>query len=302
MNAISGGDDVVSRVDNYRAAFRAHQFDFDSELLRLDGLDSLPQLSQVSLETPLIELGGPLAPGWLATGRDEVRAILGDPKRFSSHPPADSEEESIQQIMAGNLLVLDPPEHTRLRRMLAPEFTVRTMRRLSPLVDNIVAERLDVLEAVGPPADLIRHFAGPVAGLVSCALVGIPSDDRYMLAHHIDVLADRRHSAKQTASAETAYVDYMRRLVSHKRLDPGEDLLSRLICKYGSNISDEELAGIGAIFMRSGLDNIGGMLGLGTLALLEHPDQLTLIRNRPEVIDQAVEELIRYKTCPSRAR
>jgi cytochrome P450 len=291
-NAISDGGDVVSRVDTIRTAFRTHQF--DSEILRRDGLDPLPQMSRVSLKTPLIELAGPLAPAWLATGRDEVRTILGDPKRFSSHPPADSEEESIQQIAAGNLLQYDPPEHTRLRRMLAPEFTVQKMRRLAPLVENIVAERLDLLEAVGPPADLIRHFAWPVAALVSCALIGIPCDDRYMLAHNLNITSDGRRSGKQAASAAKAYEDYMRRLVSQKRLDPGQDLLSRLIRKYGSKISDKELAGIGSNFVRSGLDNIGGMLGLGTLALLEHPEQLTLIRNRPEVIDQAVEELIRY--------
>jgi cytochrome P450 len=292
MNAISDDGDVASRVDTYRTDFRAHQF--NSEFLRRDGLDPSPQLSRVSVETPLIEMSGPLAPAWLATDRDEVRTILGDPKRFSSHPPADSEEESIQQIEAGNLMKYDPPEHTRLRRMLAPEFTARKMRQLSPLVDNIVAERLDVLEAVGPPADLIRHFAGPVAALVNCALVGIPRDDRYMLEHNINVLSDSRRSVKQTTLAEKAFEDYMRRLVLHKRLDPGQDLLSGLICEYGSDISDEELTGIGVLFSLSVIENIGGMLGLGTLALLEHPDQLTLIRNRPEIIDQAVEELIRY--------
>lgn len=245
-------------------------------------------------ETPLIEPTGPSAPGWLVTGRDEVRAVLGDAKRFSSQPPANTAEESIGRIQAGNLLQYDPPEHTRLRQMLTPEFTVRQMRRLAPLVEDIVADRLDALAAAGPPADLMKHFAWPIPALVNCAFIGIPRDDRVMLTRNLDITHAANRSREQKIAAGKTYVAYMSRLVSHKRSNPGQDLLGRLIRRYGSDITDAELAGIGGTLMGAGLENIAGMLGLGTLALLEHPDQLTLLRDRPELIDRAVEELIRY--------
>src|ERR1700678_2933759 len=142
LQAIGDGD-VVRGVDSFRTP------QFDSEILRRrDGLGPLPELSRISRETPLGVLIDPTMHShlhWLATGRDEVRAVLGDPKRFSSHPPADDGEESIELIQAGNLLQYDPPEHTRLRQLLAPEFTVRKMRGLAPVVENIVTEALDAV-------------------------------------------------------------------------------------------------------------------------------------------------------------
>lgn len=290
LNATSSGD-TVSKVD----AFRTHQFDSEIPLHHLrDGLDPSPELSQMGRQTPLIEPAENPAPGWLATGRDEVRAILGDSVRFRSQPPAPSEEESTRRVQAGNLLQYDPPEHTRLRQMLAPEFTVRQMRRLEPLIADIVAGRLDDMQAAGSPADLMRHFAWPIPGLVNCALIGIPRDDWLMLQRKLDITHKADRSAEQKRASGRAYSAYMSRLVARQRRNPGQDLLGRLIRKHGTDVTDAELAGLAGMLMLAGLENAAGMLGLGILALLEHPEQLALLRNRPELIDQAVEDLIRY--------
>ncbi|MGW7518009.1 cytochrome P450 [Streptomyces sp. NPDC054796] len=263
------------------------------------GLDPLPELSRMSVETPLTEDPEPGFSDWIATGRDEVRAILGDSERFSTRPPTASAVDSQQLVEPGNLLQYDPPEHGRLRKMLTPEFTVRRMRRMEPIIEKIVADQLDVMERAGRPADLMRHFAWPVPGLVACGLLGIPRDDLAELARILDVRATSRSKKKMVAIK--AFDRYLVKIVEQKRADPGDDLLSMLIRDHGTDITDQELAGICSSFMAAALEGSTQMLGLGTLALLQHPDQLALLRERPELMDQAVEELLRYVAVVSSA-
>ncbi|MFJ4791180.1 cytochrome P450 [Streptomyces sp. NPDC088794] len=263
---------------------------------RRAGLDPLPELGRTSRECPFTETAAPStsARAWLASGNETVRTVLGDAERFSTLPPADSKEDSRRLIQPGNLLQYDPPEHTRLRQLLTPEFTLRRMRRLEPLIADIVADRLDALELAGPPADFMRHFAWPVPGLVSCALLGIPQDDHAELARNLDITRATNRSRQQQQAAGKAYMAYMHKLIGNKRRDPGEDLLGRLIREHGDDITDDELVGTAATTMAAGFENVAGTLGLGALALMQHPDQLALFQDRPEVVDRAVEELIRY--------
>jgi cytochrome P450 len=269
---------------------------------RRDRFDPVPELGRLRAESPLVKLDLSTGPssqvGWLATGHDEVRAVLGDSHRFSTLPPADSEADSRRLVQIGNLLHYDPPEHTRLRQMLIPEFTVRRMRRLEPLVERIVASRLEVLAGAGPPADLMRHFAWPIPGLVACELLGVPRDDQAELARNLELSRGGGRGggisrARQLAGGK-AFTAYMAKHAAGKRRDPGEDMLGMLVREHGADLTDEELAGIGASVMGAGFENVSGALGLGTLALLEHPDQLALLRERPELLDPAVEELLRY--------
>ncbi|GGS69513.1 cytochrome P450 [Streptomyces griseoviridis] len=261
-----------------------------------EGMDPPPGLGRMSTETPLVPETGPGLIDWVATGREEVRAILGDADRFSTRPPADTEEESRQITQIGNPLMYDPPEHTRLRKLLAPEFTLRRMRRIEPQVERIIEDRLDVLERAGRPADLVRHFAWPIPGLVGCTLLGIPRDDQAELARHLDLSRrDNRGWQARRASAKT-FDNYLARYVATRRRDPGDDLVSMLVKDHGTDVSDKELVGLAASVMAAGIENMVGMLGLGVLALLDHPDQLALLRERPELMGQAVEELLRYVT------
>ena len=109
--------------------------------------------------------------------------MLSDPAQFSSAlTPAPGsgqvDADELAKMQAGQLIGFDPPEHTRLRRFLTPEFTVRRMRRLEPRIREIVDEHLDVMERKGPPADLVSEFALPVPSLVICELLGVPYTDR----------------------------------------------------------------------------------------------------------------------------
>jgi cytochrome P450 len=258
---------------------------------RRDVLDPLPELLALTASSPIFRSPEGSVFDWVAIGRDVVREILGDAERFSSAPPreADGREPGAQP---GNLLQSDPPDHSRLRRLLTPMFTVRRMQRLEADVERIVAERLDVLERAGQPADLMRHFARPVCGLLMADLLGMPRDDLAELSR----LADHRvssHSSRHRP-ATRAYFMYLVRFAARQRRDPDENLIGSLIRQHGDDLGDEELAGICEGLINGSLENLSEMVGLGTLALLRHPDQLALLRERPELMDRAVEELLRY--------
>ncbi|MEU5585018.1 cytochrome P450 [Streptomyces chrestomyceticus] len=267
---------------------------------RRDRFDPVPELVAMARETPLVETDVTIGPsrqlGWVATGHAEVRAVLSDTERFSTRPPADSEEDAQNLVQAGNLLQYDPPDHTRLRKLLTAEYTVRRMRRLEPRVEEVVEDCLDTMERIGRPADLVRYFAWPIPGLVSCELLGVPRDDQTELARYLDITRDVGRTQEQQLAAGKAYWAYMGQLAERRRRNPGEDMIGNLVREQGSAISDAELAGIGATVMAAGFEQVASIIGLGTLLLLEHPDQLALWRDNPELTDRAVEEMVRYLT------
>lgn len=234
--------------------------------------------------------------GYLVTRYEDVKAVLANSATFGSLPMdfGHVSDEEQQQLRAGNLVDFDPPEHTRLRKMLTPEFTVRRMRRLEPRIVAIVEGFLDDLEAHGPPADLVERFALPVPSLVICELLGVPYADR-------DEFQDRaRRSVDDTLTTEEQLAlaredrAYMADLVARAQADPGDDLLGMLVREHGHELSADELTGIGTLLLFAGHETTANMLGLGTLALLRHPDQLAIMRDEPDAVDSAVEELLRW--------
>ncbi|MEU5899395.1 cytochrome P450 [Streptomyces venezuelae] len=263
----------------------------------------MPKPLDETEQSPLVETTPPgtLDRAWLATGYDEVRAILGDSDRFTTLPPADNIEDSRRLVQPGNLLHYDPPEHTRLRKMLTGEFTLRRVRTLEPLVESIVTERLDAMEGAAHPIDLVPHFVWPTTSLIGCTLLGIPRDDQAELARHLDTNRIDNPDRDQRDAAGNSYLVYLSKFTAQKRRNPGEDLLGRLIQRHGDDLTPAELTGTAATLLASFIQNVGGTLGLGILALLEHPDQLALLKERPELIDHAVEELIRSVSIISHA-
>ncbi len=265
---------------------------------RRNGIDPLPELVRMSEETPFAEVSGSAVLDWIATGPEEVKAVLSDAERFTGKPrPAHTMDG--QPFDTGNLLHYDRPDHARLRKMLTPEFTVRRMRRMVPIIEEIVEDRLTVLERAGQPADVLRHFAWPVPGQVVCGLLGIPRDDMADLARMLDIRSTSR--AKKQATAVQALDRYLVKIMVQKRGDPGDDLLGMLIREHGDELTDHELAGIATFLVSAAVESTAQMLGLGLLALLLRPDQLALLRERPELMDGAVEELLRYVSVVSTA-
>jgi cytochrome P450 len=239
---------------------------------------------------------------FLVTRHEDIKDVLSDHERFSNtRPPGfvipgapDMPEEEQASARAGNLLGLDPPEHQRLRRMLTPEFTIRRMKRLEPRIVEIVDQQLDAMENAGPPVDLVANFALPIPSLVICELLGVPYDDRddfqQRSARQLDLsipIPERLELQRQSRA-------YMGSLVERARQQPGEDILGMLVREHGDELTDDELIGIASLLLLAGHETTSNMLGLGTLALLRHPDQLAAVRDNPDAIGPAVEELLRW--------
>lgn len=237
---------------------------------------------------------------WLVTRYEDVRAVLSDSERFSSAqaitfqlPGVQSSEEEIATLRAGNLLAFDPPEHTRLRRILTPEFTLRRIRRLEPRIMCIVEDHLDAMERTGSPADLVSSFALPIPSLVICELLGVPYADREDFQRRTGRLLDVSASVEERRAAQTESRAYMAELVARAQAEPGEELLGTLVREH-DDLTTDELIGIGGLLLVAGHETTSNMLGLGTLALLRHPDQLELLKKEPDRVDAAVEELLRW--------
>ncbi|MFJ2899724.1 cytochrome P450 [Streptomyces sp. NPDC087218] len=235
--------------------------------------------------------------GWLVTGHAAARAVLADP-RFSSRyefmhmpVPVEGMPGELPPAPVGDIIGLDAPEHTRYRRLLTGRFTVRRMRRLTEQAERFTAECLDAMEQAGPTADLVETFAQPVPALMICELLGVPYTDRERFRDQVATIFDQAADAEAKGRAYTELIQYLDELVLAKRAEPTDDLLSELTA---SDLTDEELAGIGGMLLAAGLDTTANMLGLGTFALLSNPDQLAALRADPELAGQAVEELLRH--------
>ncbi|WP_433514142.1 cytochrome P450 [Nonomuraea sp. CA-143628] len=238
--------------------------------------------------------------GWLATGHAAARAVLGDP-RFSNrpehmHPPIPSRTELMKKsdfrIPPGFFLRMDPPEHTRYRRLLTGQFTVRRIKALEPRIAEITQACLDALAAGGPPADLVDHFALPLPSLVICELLGIPYEDRARFQDDTKKLLDLTLGGQDAAAALGRVFAYLGELIGRKRAEPADDLLSGLIGT--GELNDEELTGVAFLLLSAGHETTANMIGLSTYALLTHPAQLALMRDDPSAADNGVEELLRF--------
>jgi cytochrome P450 len=240
--------------------------------------------------------------GWVVTGYDEVRQLLAD-TRFSSrqdigviHVPYETPGMPVQTEPAppepGVFISMDPPDHTRLRRKLTGAFTVKRMRQLEGHIADIAERRLDEMARLTPPVDLVEHFALPVPSLVICELLGVPYADRGSFQANSAKFMEKDVVLEEKIAAYTGLTTYLAELVTRKRADPGDDLLSDLA--RDDDLSVAELTGIAFLLLLAGHETTANMLALGTFALLEHPEQLAALRAEPDLAPGAVEELMRY--------
>ena len=242
--------------------------------------------------------------GWqvyLVTRHEDIKAVLSDHERFSNERPpgfvaqgVQTTEEEQATARAGNLLGLDPPDHSRLRRMLTPEFTIRRMKRLEPRIVEIVDAQLDTMESAGPPVDLVENFALPIPSLVICELLGVPYDDREDFQRRSVRQLDFSVPIPERLELQRQGRAYMTTLVARARRQPGEDILGMLVREHGDELTDDELVGVASLLLLAGHETTSNMLGLGTLALLRHPEQLDLVRDDPDAVGPAIEELLRW--------
>jgi cytochrome P450 len=243
---------------------------------------------------------------WAVTRHEDVRTVLSDP-RFS----ADRTHPDFPQLTFGeqlrppegevekSLIAMDAPEHGPARRAVLGEFTVRRMEALRPRIQEIVDERIDALLAGPRPADLVRELSLPVPSLVICELLGVPYGDHEFFQEHTATMVDRMSSAQARQDAVVAVESYLSDLIKLKEAEPDDgDLLGRQILKGREEgvYRHEALVAMAFLLLVAGHETTANMISLGTVALLENPDQLALVRADPTKTLPAVEELLRYFT------
>ncbi|MEU5542680.1 cytochrome P450 [Streptomyces sioyaensis] len=240
--------------------------------------------------------------GWIVTGYEAVRQLMAD-TRFSSRqdlgilhvpyetPGMPAATEPSPQI-PGMFVAMDPPDHTRLRRRLTGAFTVKRMKLLEERITAITEQQLDELARLTPPVDLVKEFALPVPSLVICELLGVPYADRETFQVNSAKFMVKDQSLEEKMAAYEALTTYLAELVTRKRAAPGEDILSDLA--RHDDLTIEELTGAAFLLLLAGHETTANMLALGTFALLEHPEQLAELRANPDLLPDAVEELMRY--------
>ncbi|MFE0027225.1 cytochrome P450 [Amycolatopsis sp. NPDC059021] len=245
---------------------------------------------------------------WVLTRLEDVRAMLTDPRfssdRFNPGFPLtveriqQTEEEARKSPFKVSLINMDAPEHGRARREVVGEFTVKRMRALQPRIQQIVDEHIDAILAGPKPADLVQALSLPVPSLVICELLGVPYEDHEFFQQRSSRLLNRATDAHERQQAADELRKFLDELVTAKEAAPGDDLLGRQILKQRETGEVDHLGLVGMAFLLlvAGHETTANMISLGTLTLLENPDQLATIKADPGKTLDAVEELLRYFT------
>jgi cytochrome P450 len=254
------------------------------------------------------------SPVWIVTRHGDVTAALEDP-RFVSNPlslpgaAADTHAESLRKYgiskhlvpyLAGNLIHTDPPDHTRLRKLVTRAFSARQVTALLPRIRAITGELLDALPggadagADAGAVDLIEHFAYPLPITIICEMLGVPAQDRpkwRAWSQDYTSMSMIRMNAMLAKMSE-----YLRDLIERRRAEPGSDVLTHLVQARDDSdrLSDTELITMVLTLMIAGHETTAHLIGNGVLALLTHPDQLALLRADPALAPAAVQELLRW--------
>jgi cytochrome P450 len=239
--------------------------------------------------------------GWLVTSHSLARTMLSDPRfsarsEFKRPPVARPGADPFYGAPAlpGWLVDMDAPEHTRIRRRLAGSFTARRMREMRPRIDRIVDRQLDRMQRLGPPVDLVATFALPVPSLMICDLLGVPDDEQADFQHNSQTLFSLTATAEEASAAMDRLYAILRELITAKAGGQPDGLLHALV--DDGTLDAEEIAGVGVLLLTAGHESTSSSLALSTFALLSHPDQLAKLTADPGLVDNAVEELLRYLT------
>jgi cytochrome P450 len=260
--------------------------------LRRHGMDPAPELAQAREQGPVHRMRRVFGINvWLVTGYAEAKAVLADTTSYSTdiRPLMGIDSD----VTIGGLGFTDPPEHTRLRKILTPEFTVRRLARLQPVIDRVVSERLDAMDATGPVVDLVDEFAFPIPFMVICELLGLPIEDREHFRKLGHARFDVSGGGADAFGAMSESREFLQEFVNRQRQEPGDGLIGQIIRELGDDVTDEDLGGLADGVFTGGYETSASMLSLGTLALLRDPESYALAGRRDQV-DAVVAELLRY--------
>jgi cytochrome P450 len=234
---------------------------------------------------------------WLVAGYENVRQVLIDPRFSRALAVAPGRAtQGFETFAAESINGMDPPDHTRLRKLVASAFTARRVEALRPRVAAIVAELIDALVEQPQPADLVSAFSLPLPAQVICEMLGVPAADTEQFHAWSDtIMGDWQRDSDEIMTAVIELFGYFGNLIEIKRNGPADDLMSALIAARDESdrLSEHELTVMCCTLLIAGHETTANQVNLSLLLLFDHPDQVATLRADPALIPGAVEELLR---------
>lgn len=235
-------------------------------------------------------------PVWAVTRHAEARQILSDP-RISSNTgrPERPRGPDDDRPDEGFFIDMDPPEHSRYRRLLISELGARPVAAMRPRIQRIVDTAIDTMLEAGSSADLVESFARPVPARVICELLGVPVSDREFFESRLRMLAVMSIDPR-APQASRDLRGYLRELIRRAEREPQDGLIGRLAARHlpTGELTTDALINMGFLLLLAGYESPANMISLGVVTLLEHPAQLDALRADPGLLPGAAEELLRF--------
>ena len=233
-----------------------------------------------------------LISAWVLTRYEDVDAVLRDHRRFLKDDSSD---------IYRSMLNSNPPDHTRLRAIVSKAFTPRAVAELHPRIQRIVDDLLNDLEREGG-FDLMEKFAYPIPITVIAEMLGVPARDMDIFeiwSNDVSLIIEPYQTEEQELRVEKAskeLFEYFEDIMEQRRREPRDDMITALMNaeEEGDKLTHEELLGTLMLLLVAGNETTRNLIGNGMLALLKHPDQLRRLRDNPDLLDSAVNELLRY--------
>jgi pimeloyl-[acyl-carrier protein] synthase len=244
---------------------------------------------------------------WFVTGYEEVSRLLTDPRfgeaagRGGRIRLSRDNREGPHQLLGrvDTMLSVDPPEHTRLRRLVSRAFTPRSIQKMRPLIQEIVDELLDGL-GDRDEFDLVSEISWPLPVIVIAEMLGIPREDRERFKRWSDAmvatLGGDYSSLDEARRSNEELVEYVSGVIAERRKEPRDDLISRLVAaeESGQRLSEDEMLGTIALLLVAGNETTTHLISNGMLVLLRHPEQMQRLRADPSLLPSAVDEMLRF--------
>jgi cytochrome P450 len=263
--------------------------------------------ARLRVERPIARARTPVGlPIWVVTRYDDARQALSDPRLakdatgfarvLDRHPVPPERRTVFAQELGRHMLSSDPPDHTRLRKLVSRAFTVRAIAGMRPRIEQIAAGLADRMADGPPEVDLLDAFAFPLPMSVICDLLGVPDDERRAFRTWSNTLLSSDGTAADRTAAGAAMAQYLGALVADKRARPTDDMLSAIVAVSADadRLSADETVSMAFLLLVAGHETTVNLIGNGMLALLRRPDRLAELRADPELTPRAVEEFLRF--------
>lgn len=264
-----------------------------------DRLNLDPLYAQLRRHEPVTRVQLPFGEAaWLATRYQDVKVVLGDPRFSRALSVGRDEPRTSPQPVEGGIMSMDPPDHSRLRRLVAKAFTARRVEELRPTAAAIADELVDAMLAAGPPADLVEDFSTPLPVRVICRLLGVPAADQHLFRTWSEsIISTTSLPPERIVEYLESLRAYMAGLIAQRRVTPTDDLIGAMVQARDADhgrLTEQEMVDLAAGLLAAGHETTVTQISNFVYVLLTNPQQLALLRARPELLPGAVEELLRY--------